>query len=585
MVQPHCEHSPEWMMDTALHLYARCGRADAAEMQLRHGADTEICNAQGFTPLLLAVRFNQLEVLQVLLQHGARADALAPLETGLGHGVELGSCVHFAAESGHVQVLKFLVTAAALDADEYTRGRLGITPVHLAARLGRVDVVRFLVARNDVDVNARDVRGMTPLHHACDYPNAVGDEVASRSPPQLLHDAAHVEVVDALINAGAVPDARRTQDWATPMRCALHQGHFLVAKALVDHGAYSAVTWWLHKIKTLLSASWTRDAAPYANLSTSRSKRKQRDSAIWDTELSTGNEPVDLGRHHETALHEACKAQKLRRLREVLKRQGVWVNARVFSTTCTDECSGWTALHIAASRGWQAGLALLIAHGANVELTTGDSDVSCGTTALHLAAQNGHSSCVSTLLDAGADINACDDLGDTPLLRALRNGRSCMVKLLLRHGAKCDYQPDPVFQVDEPPHSGASESMIGSFDPRTTSALHLAAFFGLVAVVQELAKSSSLFSLDAVDVDGATPIWLAALMGHLEVVDFLAQQGVNLHHHVAGDSATDCAAEFGHLEVLEYITTSSPGRQGWSCRSLTHVALLDKTRWIQRGYV
>ncbi|KAE9007971.1 hypothetical protein PR001_g16830 [Phytophthora rubi] len=244
MVQPHCEHSPEWMMDTALHLYARCGRADAAEMQLRHGADTEVCNAQGFTPLLLAVRFNQLEVLQVLLQHGARADALAPLETGLGHGVELGSCVHFAAESGHVQVLKFLVTAAALDADEYTRGRLGITPLHLAARLGRVDVVRFLVARNDV----------------------------------------------------------------------------------------------------------------------------------WDTELSTGNEPVDLGRHHETALHEACKAQKLRRLREVLKRQGVWVNARVFSTTCTDECSGWTALHIAASRGWQAGLALLIAHGANVELATGDSD-------------------------------------------------------------------------------------------------------------------------------------------------------------------------------------------------------------------
>ncbi|KAG6592456.1 WD repeat-containing protein 1-B [Phytophthora cinnamomi] len=176
MIQPHCEHSPEWMMDTALHLYARCGRADASRMQLRHGADTEICNAQGFTPLLLAARFNQLEVLQLLLQHGARTNALAPLEIDMGHGVELGSCVHFAAESGHVQVLKFLVTAAALDADEYTRGRQGITPLHLAARLGRADVVRFLAARSDVDVNARDARGMTPLHHACDYQNVVSGE-------------------------------------------------------------------------------------------------------------------------------------------------------------------------------------------------------------------------------------------------------------------------------------------------------------------------------------------------------------------------------------------------------------------------
>ncbi|EGZ14227.1 hypothetical protein PHYSODRAFT_317026 [Phytophthora sojae] len=154
-------------MDTALHLYARCGRADAAKMQLRHGADTEICNAQGFTPLLLAARYNQLGVLQLLLQHGARVDALAPLEMDLGqNGVELGSCVHFAAESGHVQVLKFLVAAAALDPDEYTRGRQGITPLHLAARLGRADIVRFLVTRSDVDVNARDARGMTPLHHA-----------------------------------------------------------------------------------------------------------------------------------------------------------------------------------------------------------------------------------------------------------------------------------------------------------------------------------------------------------------------------------------------------------------------------------
>ncbi|GMF34387.1 unnamed protein product [Phytophthora fragariaefolia] len=578
----HCELSPEWMMDTALHLYARCGRLDAARMQLLHGADTEICNAQGLTPLLLAARHNQLAVLQLLLQHGARADALAPLGVHLTRGVELGTCVHFAAESGHVQVLKFLVAAAALDPDESTRGRHGVTPLHVAARLGRADAVRYLVARGDVNVNARDARGMTPLHHACDYPNAVDGDGAARSPPQFLYDAAHVEVVDALVQAGAVPDARRTHDWATPMRCALRRGHFLVAKALADHGTSSGVAWWLHKVKTLFaSAVRSRDTVDFPYVSTKRTKqqlrarRLQRESSIWDTEVSTGNDADDswqsLARHHESALHEACKAQKLRRLRDVLKRQGcVWINARAF-TANMDDCTGWTALHIAAFGGWQAGLVLLIAHGANVELTTGYNAASSGSTALHLAAQKGYSSCVLTLLDAGADINTCDELGDTPLLRALRNGHSCIVKVLLRHGAKCDYPQN----LAETPRSEESASILGSFDPRRTSALHLTAFFGLISVVKEQAKSSSYFSLDAVDIDGATPLWLAVIMGHLDIVDYLANQGANLYHRVAGESTSDCAAEFGHLEILEYISASSPAHQGWKCRSLTRLALLE----------
>ncbi|OWZ11566.1 hypothetical protein PHMEG_00015393 [Phytophthora megakarya] len=431
---------------------------------------------------------------------------------------------------------------------------------------------------------------MTALHHACDYPNAFSNDlprVTSTSPPQYLFDAAHVEEVNALINAGAILDIRRSSDWATPLQCAIRRGHFLVAKTLVDHGAKSGVRWWFHKVKTTL---WSRDQTRHSESSFNRVKKKlhrkrgQRDSSFWDTELVTENEPEaawrSLSRHHETALHLACKSQSLRRLGEVLKGQGdVWVNSRVSSSNMT-ECTGWTALHIAASSGWQPGLALLIAHGANVELTTTESE-EFGTTALHLAAQHGHSSCVSTLLEAGADINACDDLGDSPLLRALRHGRSRIVKLLLRHGAEVERQNEAGL-IAESPLSGTSELILGSFDPRTTSALHLAAFFGLLPVVQELVSTSSnLFALDAVDDDGATPLWLAALMGHLEVVDFLAQQGANVHHYVAGASASGCAAEFGHVEVVEYISTSSSGRQ-WGCRSLTQLTLFGNVRLDRR---
>ncbi|KAK1929101.1 Ankyrin-3 [Phytophthora citrophthora] len=507
-------------MDTSLHLYARCGRADVARIQLQHGANTEIRDAQGLTPLLLAARYNQLQVLQLLLQHGARTDAFAPLDTDFGHGGELGTCLHFAAESGHVQILKFLVTAAALDPDERTCGSQEITALHLAAWLGRADVVRFLVARAEVDINARDAHGMTALHHACDYPNAS----SFNSPPQYLFDA---------------------------------------AKTLVDHGAYSGMSWWFHKVKVLLSKPlWTRPGR--------HNWKIRRDSSIWETELVNELEAVNsvgnLTKHHEAALHAACRSKKFRRLRDVLKGQGdIWVNSRV----STGDNVGWTALHIAASSGWQAGVTLLIAHGANVELTTTENEEH-GTTAVHLAAQNGHSSIVLALLDAGADVNACDDFSDTPLLRALRHGRSRIVQLLLCYGAQCNFQTE-------------SGSQIGSFDPRSTSALHLAAFFGLLSVVQELAETSkSLFAIDAVDDDGGTPLWLAAAMGHLDVVAFLAQQGANTHHHVAGASASKCAAEFGHLEVVEYISTSSPGQvNGW--RSLTRLAVQDKTQFRRKS--
>lgn len=102
-------------------------------------------------------------MLQVLLQKGARTDASAPLGTNFEYGPELGTCLHFATESGHVQILKFLVIAAALDADDRTSGPQQMTPLHLAARLGRADIVRFLIGRPEVDVNALDTQHCTTL--------------------------------------------------------------------------------------------------------------------------------------------------------------------------------------------------------------------------------------------------------------------------------------------------------------------------------------------------------------------------------------------------------------------------------------
>ncbi|EKX46817.1 hypothetical protein GUITHDRAFT_46586, partial [Guillardia theta CCMP2712] len=55
---------------------------------------------------------------------------------------------------------------------------------------------------------------------------------------------------------------------------------------------------------------------------------------------------------------------------------------------------------------------------------------------LHWAALNGHASTVSLLLTMEADVNSRDILGSTPLHYAAETGRSNVVGLLLRGGAR-----------------------------------------------------------------------------------------------------------------------------------------------------
>ncbi|RLN93860.1 hypothetical protein BBJ28_00002395 [Nothophytophthora sp. Chile5] len=560
-----------WPMDTALHLHTQSGRADAVKMLLRHGANTEIRNAKGLTPLLLAVQANQLPVVQVLLQHGAKTEALAPLTCGHGHcrEEELGTCVHIAAAAGHLQILRFLVTAAALDANQRTCGRRRVTALHLAARRGRADVVRFLSAQTDVDTNTRDAQGMTPLHHACDHHNTADDDVDASAPtrPQYLADAAFVDVVDALVRADANVDARRADDQATPLDCAIEGGHFLLANALVAYGAHSRTPTWLHKLKTLLLHP--KSKCPPASSFVPKTLR--RSPSLLDTVLSTGEDPIQpfkpFGQHQDTRLLAACQLRSLRRLREALSHDdGDVINSHLPVKGGSSD-DGWTALHLASASGWQRGVTFLLAHGADVKLTTTRRRA----TALHLAAQNGHNANLVALLTAGADINARDALNTTPLLTALRHGRSRTVHLLLRHGADASLSPQQL-ETPEP--------------PQKTTLLHVAAFSGALPLIQSLVRSTSndLQALDAEDADGATAAWLAALLGHVEVLDFLAKHGANLHHQVAGVSLARCAAEFGHLEVLEYLSTSSPGHQLWTRRSLTRLAL-DRNRSDRRKSV
>ena len=116
--------------------------------------------------------------------------------------------MHAAAKGGNTDIFSLLIEH---DVDVDSRDMHGITPLHWASKYGRCDFGRCLIDHG-ADVNARDQQGMTPLFQAASYDRF---EFAQ----MLLERGAMIYVLDI---------QRRT-----PLRTALEEGSPQVARLLL----------------------------------------------------------------------------------------------------------------------------------------------------------------------------------------------------------------------------------------------------------------------------------------------------------------------------------------------------------------
>lgn len=147
---------------------------DAGLVQIRH-ADPEFHH---WTPLQFAAAVGQLSVCKLLVERGADVYT-NPMNTY--------PPVIQAAWKGHQDIVDFFL----LEIPEKAEGtnRLGVT-INLAARQGWMEIVRKHIAADPLAVHQRGWIGDTPLH----WPAHNG----------------FVEIVDLLLDAGAVIDADET---------------------------------------------------------------------------------------------------------------------------------------------------------------------------------------------------------------------------------------------------------------------------------------------------------------------------------------------------------------------------------------
>ena len=241
---------------TSLHWAAFKGRVEVAQVLLDHGANAKLETEEGETALHIVSRGEYssqekgADTTRLLLERGV--DVNAQKKNSF-------TSLHEAAFKGKVEVIKILLDHGANARLETERGE---TALHIVSR-GEFDsqeqgagTARLLLERG-VDVNARKKNSFTSLHEAAfkgkvevaqvllDYgANAMletkGGETAlhivSRGKFDFQEQGA--STARLLLEHGVDVNARRKDSW-TSLHWAAFKGKVEVARVLLDHGANS----------------------------------------------------------------------------------------------------------------------------------------------------------------------------------------------------------------------------------------------------------------------------------------------------------------------------------------------------------
>ena len=190
---------------TLLHAVSNKGNVDAVALLLDFGAEVNVTNEHGGTPLLEAYKGQHLQVMQLLLGHGATSDV---------HYNPSQLLIHRASYDGQARVVRLLLQHNA-DVNATSMTWYGYyTPLHWASSMGHADVAQILL-EHGANINAPSEFG-TSLFRAVDN--------------------GHFDVTWLLLKRGADPKIRGRGD-LTPFQVATEKGNPQITQLLSEHGA------------------------------------------------------------------------------------------------------------------------------------------------------------------------------------------------------------------------------------------------------------------------------------------------------------------------------------------------------------
>lgn len=353
---------------TPLFKAARDGQLKVAAFLLDNKADIESRNG-GYTPLMIAAERGNKEMVDLLLNRGADANAAGRANFNPAGANSHGgfTALHIAANFGYRAVAEALL---AQGARVIAKTDMGLSPLHLAASGGFKSVAELLLAKG-ADPNAKDEQGVTPLMKAATAGNRA--------------------IVEWLLANKAEVNGKANNGW-TALHSAIERADNETAKLLLENQADP----------NLMSTD--RDASGRTPLMIAAGMRNTAGAELL---LKHGASVNATNSNGYCALQAAIN-------------QNDEATAKLLLENKADPNIGadgyLSLLQSAVGRGQFQIAESMIAHGANVNYRNklGQAPLH---TAVQLAAQNPVTSkeMVEVLLSHGADVNAKDNDGNTPL--------------------------------------------------------------------------------------------------------------------------------------------------------------------------
>lgn len=205
--------------ETPLHTAAYHGQRACAQALLDAGLPVDAVDERGTTPLSHAAWNGHSALIEDLLSRGAQVDA----QNALGW-----TALMQASLQGHVDVVRLLLDRGA--AAERAEQEKGVTPLMLACERGDAELVSLLLSRG-ARVDTRDRAGKSPLIYA-----VARACLFSRIQPvdsALQKAKAALQVLESLLAAGADANARN-DDSATALMMAVTAGNATVVDRLLQ---------------------------------------------------------------------------------------------------------------------------------------------------------------------------------------------------------------------------------------------------------------------------------------------------------------------------------------------------------------
>ncbi len=380
-----------------------------ADKLIRAGADAKAANRYGVTPLSLACINGNAAMIEKLLKAGADANAA---------GEEGETALMTVAHTGNVEAAKVLLAhGAKVDAQESWHGE---TALMWAAAQKHPAMLRELIAHG-ADVNAVSTIVKWERQTTAE-PREKWLPLGGFTPLMFAAREGCVACLPILADAGA--NLNQTDpDGITPMVNAIINGHYDVARFLLDKGADPNL------------ADKTGRAALYAAVDAHTLPASNRPSPNEADNESTSLDLVKAVLAHGGDVNTQLKTQQPYR-------------TKVDRGNDTMLTTGTTPLLRAAKAGDVVVIALLLEKGADAKLATRNginpimAAAGLGTkeedTVGRKKTEKEMIDSIEPCLNAGADVNAIDSRGQTALHGAAQKGWNQVVQYLVDHGAKVD---------------------------------------------------------------------------------------------------------------------------------------------------